>query len=1059
MRAAIEFEMAESAEAPWRGLPLVPDHTLLRKIGAGGYGEVWLARNALGTLRAIKIIYHDQFDNKTPYLREFHGILKYEPISRSHEALVAVLQVGRNDEAAFFYYVMELADHAGSPSGNRTSVQALGRGPTPAGEIDPKVYTPRTLRTELSQGGRLPPVEAAQLVLRLAGGLAHLHAHGLVHRDVKPSNVIFVGGKPKLADIGLVTAAGDSRSFVGTEGFIPPEGPGDPQADLYALGKLLYELVTGRDRLDFPQLPTEITEPAQVEGLLELNEVITRACATNPRDRYKTATELVSDLNFFLAGRSLRKVRKIESHLIWLKRFALASMIVLVFAAGAVLLARSEARLANEREQASREAAQTEAALRRRAEAAERERSRSLEDAQAARASEALLRRRAETQELMARKRAYASDMNLLQQALAADELGRAQELLDRQHPQPGQQDLRGWEWRYFSQFCRSDSAFTLCSLSNSIIAVSFSRDGSLLAAGTWDGQVTVWDVASRRMVFRHKLAVDEPSRLGFAPDSDRLAYYDISGDQRSVVIWDSHNRSEANRLPLRGFLRNLAFTSDGRLFTLDLSASNNLISWDIARGTVLGTFSAVVPDYGMGSVFNIAPDGRRWVFALADRSDSVTEVESNGGGDSTFRVAEELVTALAFSPDGRSLFTGAGYAEGDIKEWDAQDGHFLGILSGHRSWVSCLKLLSDSRTLVSSSADHQIRLWDIHTRKLLRTLRGHKGEIWTIDASPDGRWLASGSKDGSLMFWDLKSSTNRPAQFRTLNTGAALWSYSPDGRWCGVIHDHYLTFYDAHTLEPVNWATNLALSNVHSFAFSPDMHLLVTTDTHGGLAAWNFPEETMMTNITVHQTPNRGAGITFLSTNRVLTIGADDTEREWDAKTWKEVGRWSVPSDRVALALCSKARLTVFGAQSGKVELISLQQPEMRRHLLIQNRLSGLALSPTGATLAASSESGTIELWDTESLTRTGLLHGALLGYHSVGISPDGSRLAAGSNGQEAIKLWDLDSQEELATLQGGGSLFTRARFSPDGRTISACNWNGVIYFWTAPSWEELAN
>src|SRR5207249_4181228 len=140
-------------------------------------------------------------------------------------------------------------------------------------------YRPRTLHSELARHERLAPTEAGQLTLRLAGALGHLHSHGLVHRDIKPSNVIFVGGQPKLADIGLVTGAGDSRSFVGTEGFVPPEGPGTPQADLYGLGKLLYELVTGRDRMDFPQLPPQVSQLPDGEALLELNEVLTRACA------------------------------------------------------------------------------------------------------------------------------------------------------------------------------------------------------------------------------------------------------------------------------------------------------------------------------------------------------------------------------------------------------------------------------------------------------------------------------------------------------------------------------------------------------------------------------------------------------------------------------------------------------------------------------------------------------------------------------------------------------------------------------------------------------------
>src|SRR5580704_18192259 len=166
---------------------------------------------------------------------------------------------------------MELGDDLSRPAADAARPAGDSLNPEEA-----RAYVPRTLRSELRHQQRLPPDQAARIGFGLAGALAHLLAQGLVHRDIKPSNIIFVGGQPKLADIGLVTGAGDSRSFVGTEGFIPPEGPGTQQADLYGLGKLLYELATGRDRLEFPQLPQDISVSTDGESLLELNEVVTR---------------------------------------------------------------------------------------------------------------------------------------------------------------------------------------------------------------------------------------------------------------------------------------------------------------------------------------------------------------------------------------------------------------------------------------------------------------------------------------------------------------------------------------------------------------------------------------------------------------------------------------------------------------------------------------------------------------------------------------------------------------------------------------------------------------
>jgi TolB-like protein len=122
------------------------------------------------------------------------------------------------------------------------------------------LYTPRTLATDVTRHRRLPPAECVRIGLALTSALAHLHRHKLVHRDVKPSNIIFVGGVPKLADIGLVAEVSEARSYVGTEGFIPPEGPGTVQADLYSLGKLLYEISTGKDRHAFPELPSDLAE-------------------------------------------------------------------------------------------------------------------------------------------------------------------------------------------------------------------------------------------------------------------------------------------------------------------------------------------------------------------------------------------------------------------------------------------------------------------------------------------------------------------------------------------------------------------------------------------------------------------------------------------------------------------------------------------------------------------------------------------------------------------------------------------------------------------------------
>ncbi|MBX3739639.1 MAG: SUMF1/EgtB/PvdO family nonheme iron enzyme [Akkermansiaceae bacterium] len=281
--------------------PVIPDHEILRKIGGGAYGEVWLGRGVTGALRAVKVVWREDFEDARGFEREFEGILKFEPMSRDHPGLVHILHVGRSpDGVSFYYYVMELGDDVRSGQ-----------------NINPIEYEPRTLRADAKQAlhPQLDTDTCIDVGLRLAEALHHLHERGLAHRDVKPSNVIFLNGKAKLADIGLV-AARDQRTFVGTEGFVPPEGPGSAQADVYSLGKVLYEIATGKDRLEFPELPDTLPNGSQRKRWLELNKIICDICEPRLSKRMITsAAELAEALRRLQRGKRARRKRSFS--LVW----------------------------------------------------------------------------------------------------------------------------------------------------------------------------------------------------------------------------------------------------------------------------------------------------------------------------------------------------------------------------------------------------------------------------------------------------------------------------------------------------------------------------------------------------------------------------------------------------------------------------------------------------------------------------------------------------------------------------------------------------------------------
>lgn len=348
--------------------PPVADHQLLRRVGVGAYGEVWLAKNILGALRAVKIVRRDAHPSAESFEREFKGLQKFEPVSRSHEGFVDILSVGMLPDTSGFYYIMELADDAQAhrddtargarllPSRNgpghdkgRLNLAPPSRH-APAGSLsaprtpDLASYTPRTLRADLKYRGALPAEEVIALGLELAAALAHLHDCGLVHRDVKPSNILIIGGQPKLADAGLVANLDDARSLVGTAGYIAPEGPGTPQADLYALGKVLYEAAFGKDRQEFPSLPADVAARPDHALLLELNTIILKACATDCRQRYRSADAMRSDLEMPGTGRSIKCRHAWQQRVDASKKVILAISVLVLLAASEIILRQGNRR-------------------------------------------------------------------------------------------------------------------------------------------------------------------------------------------------------------------------------------------------------------------------------------------------------------------------------------------------------------------------------------------------------------------------------------------------------------------------------------------------------------------------------------------------------------------------------------------------------------------------------------------------------------------------------------------------------------------------------------------
>jgi len=706
--------------------PRAADHEILKQIGSGSYGGVWLARSAAGQLRAVKVVSRSRFSSERPYEREFTGIRQFEPISRSHPGVVHILHVGRDDAAGYFYYIMELADAVdGQPAASLAH------------------YEPRTLASELKSRGRLPLVEVLALGVQLAGALGHIHRHRLVHRDVKPSNVIFVEGQAKLADIGLVTGADEAKSFVGTEGFIPPEGPGSTLADIFGLGRLLYESATGKDRCDFPDLPVDLDSWSSDErsGLLELNEILARACAPKPSQRHANAAELAGDLNVLLAGRSIRRAYGIEH------RSRRATQIIAIAVLTALLALAVSWFQQTQRRRAEARAGQ-EAALRGRAEAAE---SRAREELRASLLNQALALTSSgeadrRTRALAALKdaakiRAGIDLRNAAIAALAAPELRVLREwslpATDVLASRPDRQLRRYMRWN-------SDNTVSVHSIDDDAELLrlppaatpadfgAFSPDGSWLAVKYHDHVLRVWNLSSRTQ----RLVIRDIALFAFTPDGRRLIAVRSEGH---LQLFDLASGREAARQSIGDLPGALAVHPKEPFFLTSGFGRREIEIRRLDDGSAVRRLD--VPEMGLAAAWTA--DGRSLITAHSDFSVRVWDWPSMTAPRLVLRLHRAEPVFLATDPSGRWLMSVAWDSQAFVV--DLRDGRLLSSQAAQAVYAAGDRPVF----LLTNNADW--RLVELQPPFALEEVSLHEKGKGPREAvfSATGRWLATGAPDG----------------------------------------------------------------------------------------------------------------------------------------------------------------------------------------------------------------------------------------------------------------------------------------------------------------------
>jgi WD40 repeat protein len=692
-------------------------------------------------------------------------------------------------------------------------------------------------------------------------------------------------------------------------------------------------------------------------------------------------------------------------------------------------------------------------------------------EAQKSQANEAQLRREAETHELAARHRAYASDMNLIQQSITLNNFGRAQELLDRWRPATKTElDLRGWEWRYLWQFCQSDSLLTLCRRTNTIWSLAASPDGRWLAVGEQEnGGLSVWDLRTQQEI-SHPDAGHGLVSVAFSPREPLLAFSTsttpgsfsssptpgTTNSQDTVCLWDVVAQRRVVTLPAGGQCTALQFSQDGRSLIAFTGGSEPAVTlWSVPDGQRLTSFAA--PGMANQNLSSATSDLRLAAYGMAEGRIRVVDL-ATGRDRWIAKAADNLVIGLAFSPDGKMLASTAGYVEGAIRLWEVGSGKELGRLEGHRAWVSPPVFWPDGKTLASASADQTIRLWDISDpakARPLAVLRGHNCEVWALKLLPDNGTLVSGGKDGSVRLWDT-TKFRREQTFATLPEKVLDWRFALDAKSLIAVHaDGRVTRWKGEAFQEAQPLTQIE-PTARSGCLSSDGRRGATGSTNGVVGVWDLERGTLVRKLEVQTGFVRP--LTFLPQgDRLIVLSNDDSLQEWDLLTGRETQSWPSVEATQALAVSPDGRwCAAFGA-SGKSSLRDLSDSTQKDVGMILRQPAGASFSPDGKLLAAVSWLGIGKVWSLSPVRELWTLHGFLLGSDSVAFSADGSRLAAGSGGKEAIKLWDVASHQELLTLEAEGSTYYQTAFSADGNVLGSRNALGVLHLWSAPSWARI--
>jgi serine/threonine protein kinase/WD40 repeat protein len=1050
-------------------------YKLLEKIGEGGFGSVYVAGQEEPIRRrvALKIIKlgmdTKQVIARFEVERQALALMEHPNIAQVYDA--GTTETGRP------YFVMELV--RGIPI------------------------------TEYCDQQKLSTRERLELFIPVCQAIQHAHQKGVIHRDVKPTNVLVTSNDgvphPMVIDFGVAKAINQKLTektlytnfaqMIGTPAYMSPEQAEmsrldvDTRSDIYSLGALLYELLTGTQPFpeevlrnagwaemqriileeEPPRPSTRLStltgdqrsslsskhreDPDRISLFLrrELDWIVMRCLEKDRSRRFGTANALARDVERYLNGEipestpptwGYQFTKLARKHR---KTFAVVAVLIVITSVAAVFSSLQW----NKATRSEKEA---------------REQARVAMEARAA----------AEAETLRARRNGYAPDM-LNAGRLTFDDLQvtRARRILDTYLTDRGGADLIDWEWYYLYDQTETQAEIALGSTGSRAFECQFSPDGRILATGTIKGVVQIWNYADGRLL--HSLPHGgQVHSMAFA-DNRYLWSSDEDGNLR---LWDILTGEEMSKIEIGVYLIELETNAKNDVLVGVKGSRGNheCLIWDIERESITGepaprlnlrgSFPNPSPTGSVGGHeggLSISPDGGRAAVGYTDGTIRVVNLATLKA-ELEWSAHSECLQNIEFSPDGRVIVSSSMYSTRDIRVWNAESGKLVKTLEGHLGRITGLGFLSDSNVLVSSAWDHTLRFWDMHSWKEIGRKRG--GEPASMEIAPDGKTLVTVDED--ILVWDSEPAKPKPFE-RTLPGNNNLFRFSPVKTQLACVtfkENEETTLYEVTLHEGDDLSDHRKIpelgNDVWDVAYSRDGRFLLAL-SKAFFRVWDLESDTLTAHV-----PLKKAEVLILvgftaRDRRVLFVSRSGEVQAWSTERWEQDPAWMAGTVRQRklythgneVAFHPATGLLALGDRDGGVAVYNVETRSLLHEF--QPESSGgvhPAISPDGNLLAVGNETRGVTIFDLRTFEPRGKMFSRTV--NSLTWTSSGERLViGGGTGQHntAASIWDVETHRELLKLHTRAAGMNRMEFSHDQQFLAGISMgkptSGSIILW----------